>query len=309
MRADANAAAFAARDFGHGGLLPHGAATATPALIYQFRSGQVAIQRRQLVHVFVRAGAHNARVITGDRDLRDSWLVRTPIAHRGLHAARDGRPETSLAAFARACPLGFPAELDVRLTRDGEVVVFHDRALRRLTGAPGRVEDRTAAEVRALRQLRTGERVPLLAEVLDLVAGRVPLLIELKSGAPPTRLEQAVVTALDGYAGDVAVQSFKLRTVRELDRSEAPHAVGRLWRRRTVPAPGERVAFVGCHLDGAPRRAVRRRREAGAVVLAWTVRSPEQAERALRFVDNYIFEGFVPQHAVSALESAAGASR
>src|SRR4051812_25608316 len=310
MRANATAAAIAARDFGHGLLLPRGAAAAAPALIYQFRLSQVAIQRRHNVHVCVCGAGHNARVITEDRDLRDGWLVRRPIAHRGLHAARDGRPENSLAAFAHACALGFPAELDVRLTRDGEVVVFHDRALRRLTGAPGRVEDCAAAEVRALRLLRTGERVPLLAEVLDLVAGRVPLLIELKSGAPPTRLEQAVLTALDGYAGDVAVQSFKLRTVRELDRREAPCAIGRLWRRRTVPAPGERVAFVGCHVDGVPRRAVRRQREAGAVVLAWTVRSPEQAERALRFVDNYIFEGFVPQpHVVTAPGSAAGASR
>src|SRR3954447_23652997 len=309
MRADANAAANAARNFKHGLLLPRGAAAAAPALIYQFRTGRVASQHRQGVHACVCRSRHNPR-ITGDRDLRDGWLVRTPIAHRGLHAAGDGRPENSLAAFAHACALGFPAELDVRLTRDGEVVVFHDRALRRLTGAPGRVEDRAAAEVRALRLLRTGERVPLLAEVLDLVAGRVPLLIELKSGAPPTRLEQAVLTALDGYAGDVAVQSFKLRTVRELDRREAPGAIGRLWRRRTVPAPGERVAFVGCHVAGVPRRAVRRQREAGAVVLAWTVRSPEQAERALRFVDNYIFEGFVPQpHVVTAPGSAAGASR
>src|SRR3954451_21242730 len=309
MRADANAAAFAARDFGHGGLLPHGAATATPALIYQFRSGQVAIQRRQLVHVFVRAGAHNARVITGDRDLRDSWLVRTPIAHRGLHAARDGRPENSLAAFARACTLGFPAELDVRLTRDGEVVVFHDRALRRLTGAPGRVEDRTAGEVRALRLFGSKERVPLLGEVLELVGGRVPLVIELKAGAPPTALERAVLAALDGYAGEVAIQSFRLRTVRELDRSDAPCAIGHLWHRRTVTAATERFAFVGCHVDGVPRRAVRRRREAGGVVLAWTVRSAEQARRALRFVDNYIFEGFVPDHPVSAPAAAAAASR
>jgi glycerophosphoryl diester phosphodiesterase len=176
-----------------------------------------------------------------------------------------------------------------------------------MTGAAGRVEDRPASEVRALRLLGGEERVPLLREVLELVGGRVPLLVELKAGAPPAALERAVLEALDGYAGEVAIQSFKLRTVRELDRSEAPHAVGHLWRRRTV-APGDRVAFVGCHVDGVPRRAVRRRREAGAVVLAWTVRSPEQAQRALRFVDNYIFEGFVPEHGVSAPRSAAGAS-
>jgi glycerophosphoryl diester phosphodiesterase len=236
--------------------------------------------------------------------------MATPIAHRGLHAAREGRPENSLAAFAHACALGFPAELDVRLTRDGDVVVFHDRTLRRLTGASGRAEDGDAAGLRALRLLGTAERVPLLREVLELVDGRVPLLIELKSGVPSPALERAVLDALAGYRGDVAIQSFKLRTVRELDRAEAPHAIGHLWRRRTVPAPGDRVAFVGCHVDGVPRRAVRRRREAGAVVLAWTVRSAAQADHALRFVDNYIFEDFVPElaHPLSAPRSAAGAS-
>src|SRR4051812_50147585 len=111
--------------------------------------------------------------------------MRTPIAHRGLHAAADGRPENSLAAFAHACRLGFPAELDVRLTRDGEVVVFHDHTLRRLTGAPGRVEERDAADLRALRLVGTAERLPLLHDVLELVGGRVPLAIQLKARAPP----------------------------------------------------------------------------------------------------------------------------
>src|SRR3954447_4752872 len=308
MRADANAAAIAARDFVHGLLLPRGTAAAASALIYQSRSSRVAIQPRQLLHIGVCADGHNPRII-GDRDLRDGWLVRTPIAHRGLHAAFEGRPENSLAAFAHCCALGFPAELDVRLSRDGEVVVFHDRALQRLTGAAGRVEERDAAELRALRLLGTRERVPLLRDVFELVGGRVPLLIELKAGAPPTALERAVLAALDGYAGEVAIQSFRLRTVRELDRSEAPCAIGHLWHRRTVTAATERFAFVGCHVDGVPRRAVRRRREAGGVVLAWTVRSAEQARRAPRFVDNYIFGGFVPAHPVSAPAAAAAASR
>src|SRR3954466_4751370 len=194
MRADANAAANAARDFKHGLLLPRGAAAAAPALIYQFRTGRVASQHRQGVHACVCRSRHNPR-ITGDRDLRDGWLVRTPIAHRGLHAARDGRPENSLAAFAHACALGFPAEMDVRLTRDGEVVVFHDRALERLTGASGSVDERTAAELRGLRLLGTAEPVPLLRDVLALVAGRVPLLIELKPSALGADLEHAVVEA------------------------------------------------------------------------------------------------------------------
>jgi glycerophosphoryl diester phosphodiesterase len=182
--------------------------------------------------------------------------MRTPIAHRGLHAAHDGRPENSLAAFAYACERGFPAELDARLTRDGEVVVFHDRTLRRMTGADGRVEDRDAADVRALRLLGTRERVPLLRDVLELVDGRVPLLVEVKAGAPYPALERAVLGALDCYAGEVAIQSFKPRMLRELDRAEAPHAIGHLWRRRAPLATGPRIAFLGCHLDGLSSRAV-----------------------------------------------------
>ena len=79
-----------------------------------------------------------------------------------------------------------------------------------------------------------------------------------------------------------------------------------------MPTPGLRAAFLGCHVDALPSRAVRRRREAGAVVLAWTVRSEAEAARAMRYVDNYIFEGFMPAvgapHPVSAPGSAAGAS-
>lgn len=254
----------------------------------------------------------NARATTAPADLRPHWLTHAPIAHRGLHAAHDGRPENSLAAFEHACALGFPAELDVRLTRDREVVVFHDRALRRLTGAPGRVEDRTLAELRALRLRGSREPVPLLREVLDLVHGRVPLLVELKPTLLWPALERAVTQALNGYAGEVAVQSFKRRTVLALGRSDAPHAVGHLVRRSPLTAAGVRAAFLGCHVDALPNRVVRRRREAGAVVLAWTVRSPAEAARVLRYVDNYIFEDFVPAtgslHGVSAPGSAAGAS-
>ena len=123
-----------------------------------------------------------------------------------------------------------------------------------------------------------------------------------------------MLAALDGYAGEVAIQSFKRRTVRALGRSDAPHAVGHL------VAPPRPAAHAGAP-RGVPRlprrRAAEPRRSAagarpGAVVLAWTVRSEAEAARALRYVDNYIFEGFVPAvgrpHPVSAPGSAAGAS-
>jgi glycerophosphoryl diester phosphodiesterase len=227
-------------------------------------------------------------------DLRDSWLTSTPIAHRGLHDLAAGRPENSLAAFERSCAMRFPIELDVRLSRDGHVVVFHDRTLARLTGARGRVEDTDAGELTAMPLLGTRERVPLLADALALVAGRVPLLIELKSAGLSPALERGVLEALDGYGGDVAIQSFTRRSVWRLNRFEVTHAVGHLSRRRPLPAV-VRPAFYGCQVEGLPSRAVARRRDAGCVVLGWTVRSREQAAEALRHVDNVIFEGFVPE--------------
>jgi glycerophosphoryl diester phosphodiesterase len=235
--------------------------------------------------------------------------MRTPIAHRGLHSAADGRPENSLAAFERACGLGFPVELDVRLTRDRQAVVFHDRTLRRMTGEHGRVLDRSAAELGAMRLLGTRERVPTLRDALELIAGRVPVLIELISSVASPALEHAVVDALGGYRGEVAIMSFGRRSLWRLDRTGAPYPVGHLWQWRTLVAGVAPRPFVGWDVRLGPRPRVRRWRDAGAVALGWTVRSSEQAERALRYVDNYIFEGFVPEHVVSAPRSAAVASR
>jgi glycerophosphoryl diester phosphodiesterase len=239
--------------------------------------------------------------------------MRAPIAHRGLHADAEGRPENSLAAFAACCESGLPAELDVRLARDGEVVVFHDRWLGRLTGARGRVEDHDAAGLGALRLLGTDQRIPRLGEVLELVAGRVPLLVELKAVAPGPALEHVVLDALRGYRGEVAIQSFRRRSLWYLRRGEAPHPMGHLSRGHVLAAPVVRPAFHGCHVTGLTGRGVQRRRARGHLVLAWTVRSPEQERWARRYADNVIFEGYVPEsgsreHRVSAPRSEARAS-
>jgi glycerophosphoryl diester phosphodiesterase len=242
-------------------------------------------------------------------DLRGSWLTRAPIAHRGLHSEAGERPENSLAAVAACCDAGIPAELDVRLTRDGEVAVFHDRTLRRLTGRRGRVEDRDAAQLGALRLLGTRERIPMLTEVLELVDGRVGLLLELKCHDGGSRLERAVLRTLAGYGGDVAMGSFRRRCLRHLRDGEAAHAVGHLSRGYVLAARRVDPAFIGCRVAALPHRAVQRRRAAGAVVLAWTVRSRAEHDWALGHADNVIFEGYEQvagpgAHAISAPRSA-----
>ena len=108
------------------------------------------------------------------------WLTARPIAHRGFHDLRRGRPENTLAAFDAAVEARYAIECDLHISADGVPVVFHDDELERLTGEPGAVRDRTAAELGDLRVAGTGEWIPTLDELLALVGGRVPLVIELK---------------------------------------------------------------------------------------------------------------------------------
>ncbi len=143
---------------------------------------------------------------------QDHWLLSRPIAHRGLHDKKV--PENSLAAFQRAINKNMPIELDVQLTADDEVVVFHDRNLQRMTGLNQKVKNTKLNEIRQLKLLKTKETIPTLAEVLQVVRCQVPLLIEIKSRYGHGRIEPAVVKILNRYSGKFAVQSFNPRTVR-----------------------------------------------------------------------------------------------
>lgn len=146
-------------------------------------------------------------------------------AHRGLHGP--GVPENSLAAFRRAAEAGYGAELDVHLTRDGRLVVIHDGDLERMCGVPGRVAEKTAEELAALRLAGSEEHIPLLEEVLPLFAGRAPLVVELKTdrhGA--AALAGDTVDCLDRFSIDYCVESFDPRPLRWLRRHRPSGAAG-----------------------------------------------------------------------------------
>jgi len=128
------------------------------------------------------------------------------FAHRGLHDAT--RAENSMSAFAAAVSAGYGIELDVRLTRDGEVVVFHDDTLERVAGVCGRVDSYTLAELREMRLLGTADTIPTFREVLDLVGGRVPLLVEIKEEVFKYDVTEAVAKMLRDYEGEYIVESF-----------------------------------------------------------------------------------------------------
>lgn len=238
-----------------------------------------------------------------------AWLRERPIAHRGLHDA--ARPENSLAAFEAAAAAGHPIELDVHLTADGNAVVFHDDTLDRMTGRPGRVRERSLAELGALRLLGTDEPVPSLEQALERVAGRVPLLVELKSHgrAMVGPLERAVCRALARFPGEHAVQSFDPWSMLWM-RRHAPHLPrGMLsgdMRSEGLPphhvvlleslalAPAVLPDFIGYELRALPHWAPSLWRRLGRPLLAWTIRDDAALRRARGLVDNVIFENVRP---------------
>ncbi len=244
-----------------------------------------------------------------ERDL--SWLRRTPIAHRGLHDQTSNIPENSLAAFRGAIDAGYAIELDLQPSRDGEAVVFHDEELARMTGTIGRVCERLASDLNRLQLQGTLERIPLLSEVLSLVAGRVPLLIELKTLSRKVGLLEArTASLLANYTGPVAIQSFNPYSVRWF-RDHAPDIPRGLlssrfrrtaqqnlpWRtrftlRHLLMAPIVRPQFIGYDIRALPALAPALARRLGLPLLAWTVASADDRQKSARLADNIIFEGF-----------------
>jgi glycerophosphoryl diester phosphodiesterase len=232
-------------------------------------------------------------------------LFSPPIAHRGLWRP-DQAPENSLAAFDLACRHGFGIELDVRLSADGEAMVFHDETLERMTGVQGLTADRSAAELAAL-PLRGGpERIPPLQQVLDLVAGRGLLLVEIKDPPPGGALEARTAELLDAYAGPVAVISFDPGALAwfAAHRPDLPRGLDALGLGDTPEEASANAAFEAACARSKPHVLVlekasaaaapaRKARAGGLPVIAWTVRSSAEARAVAGDADNLIFEGFV----------------
>ncbi len=251
------------------------------------------------------------------RQANARWLRDMPVAHRGLHDVGQSVPENSLAAFAAAADAGYAIELDLRMSRDGEAVVFHDETLERLTSCEGPLRHRSAADLRRIPLLGGAHMIPTLPDVLDLVRGRAPLLIEIKA---PTRrvgrLEAHVAALLQSYSGPFAIQSFNPLCVRwfrdnapeihrgllsarysEKDLSTAkfaPSALTRFALRHLLTVPSVAPHFVAYEVDALPALAPWITKHLGLPLLAWTVRSERQREIGARHADNIIFEGFRP---------------
>lgn len=248
----------------------------------------------------------------GRPPLPAGFLAR-PFAHRGLHGP--AAPENSLAAAEAAAAAGYGIEIDLQPSADGAAMVFHDATLDRLTAATGPTAARPAAELSTLRLAGSAQTMPRLEILLEAVAGRTPLLIELKSQPDPAAdaaLARATARALQGYSGPVAAMSFSPRPIAALaeaapelprglvtcafDPEDAPHLdpPSRARLRAITDLESLGAAFLSHDHRDLARPRVAQLRAAGLPVLCWTIRSPAEAAAALHHADQITFEDYRP---------------
>ncbi len=243
------------------------------------------------------------------------WLTARPIAHRGLHNSTLGLVENTAGAARAAIALGYGIEADVQLSGDGEAMVYHDDALGRLTEGDARLDRLSAAELKRVSFRKSAERMLTLGDLCDLVNGRATILIELKSRFDgDVRLANRVAEILAGYNGPAAPMSFDPTQTKAL-RHKAPELPCGIVAAKCRPHPywdlmpawmrhgmgylltgfvagPHFVAYAAADLPAlAPMFAKNLLR---LPLLAWTIHNHAERQRALRFADQIIFEGFQP---------------
>ena len=243
------------------------------------------------------------QLIVGPPDpARVGWLRDWTYAHRGLHG--EGVPENSLAAFQRAAERGLGIECDIQRSRDGCAMLVHDWELERLTGVHGPLADHTAEELAQMAFLDSEHKLARLDDLLPVIDGAVPILVEIKSrrGYDVKRSCRAVAKALEGYGGPHAVMSFdprvcvwfaehSPRTVRGLVMREDEIGMTQKAWQRHMALWVARPEFIAYHVAALPNPMVSALRQRGFPVVTWTVDSPQTRAHGAQYADALIAEG------------------
>lgn len=239
-------------------------------------------------------------------------LLDRHYAHRGLHDNETDAPENSMPAFQAAVDAGYGIELDVQLTRDRIPVVFHDETLERVCGVEGNVRDYTFEELQAFTLCKSAERIPLFSDVLSLVDGKVPLIVEIKIHESAPVVCAAADALLREYKGVYCIESFHPFAVRWYKKNRPDVVRGQL--SSNFNKPGKREPFVQTLVHYLLTNALCRpdfiaydhrhkynlsRLLCKALLrplnVAWTIRSQEELDMSARDFDLFIFEGFIPK--------------
>lgn len=232
------------------------------------------------------------------------FLTKNLIAHRGYHDMNMMIPENSLAAFKRAIRYGYSIELDVHLLKDGNLVVFHDYNLKRVCGVDRLIDDCDYQELKKYNLFNTKEKIPLLKEVLECVAKKVPILIEIKSSIRGNALEQNLAKILDSYNGEFAIQSFSILSIWWFKKHRRYYVRGllssdfadknisnlRKWIGKTLISDVLlKTDFVSYDVNSLPSKYVSNLKKRKKVI-GWTIKDKKTYDKALKYCDGAICE-------------------
>jgi glycerophosphoryl diester phosphodiesterase len=235
-----------------------------------------------------------------------AWIKELPVAHRGYHDLNNAIWENTLSAFSRAVEAGFAIECDLHYASDGVPVIFHDEDLERLCNLKGDVRERTSKELGLIAVGGTKDKVPTLKQLLDLVQGKVPLVLELKGReADDEGFAESVLEVLEGYEGKIALMSFDHWLLKDLKDFGAPFPVGLTANGNTAEeyATHEKAMelgldFISYYYADLPNSFISRQRDKGIPVITWTVRDEDARKRTFENADQMTFEGFDPRAVV-----------
>lgn len=235
-------------------------------------------------------------------------LLKKPIAHRGLW--NEETPENTMGAFIKAANKGYPIELDVQLTADNQVVVFHDEYIDRLTEEKGQLCKKTYEQLKSLKIAGSKYTIPLLKDVLEEINCKVPLLVEIKNAESIKLLCDSVAKIFLNYKGEFALQTFNPYILKYLydkypvlirgqlatcDYGEEVSRFKAFLLKRMFLNHQTKPHFISYRASDLPNEFVDKYKKRNIAVLAWTVTSQSEYNRLKGYVDNIIFEGFEPK--------------
>ena len=262
------------------------------------------------VIVVILAGVYSY-LISGDNleEKEVSWIIETPIAHRGLD--NGSIPENSMAAFLNAIEKGYTIELDVQFTKDKELIVFHDDDLSRLTNDNRKVKDVNYQELKNLKLENTDEKIPTLKEVVEMVDNQVPLIIEIKDGEDIIGLSEKTYNIMKNYKGRYAIQSFNPFILEWFKNNASEVIRGQLSGTFREDAESlkfyekfvlknlllnfkSKPNFIAYELDGVNNLSVKLLKGRNYPIISWTIENEEDMKKAYESTDNIIFDNILP---------------
>lgn len=238
------------------------------------------------------------------------WLKTAYIAHRGYHSGRE-IPENSIRSFENAIMEGFAIELDLQISKDDKVVVFHDDHLKRMTNIDQYVVNCTYHELKQFHLYDTNETIPLFQEVLEIVNGKVLLMIELKNKGKVGLLESKTYELLKQYQGPFVIQSFNPYSLYWF-KKQAPHIIrGQL----SGSFRGEKLSyykkvllrkmklnrlsephFINYEINYLHQLPKKYKEQKEIPIIGWTARNVKQYKKGMKLCSNVVFEGFNPKY-------------